>query len=189
MKQEKYIGGQTGGIPESIFHPGLIDFIILGLSGQKLQCTTVPNLIDIKDMEHPKYHFFAYIEDQQWISCSVRNTDAQEQKKKHPDIYPTRLLRRSISYFEQYGYPIEGIKANWDSTSSLLENYLMYWENLSNLGNSAFTEEDYKNAARNTKTGNIARRLGFPIVDTPHHSRRNGGEVITVIFKKADTYK
>lgn len=184
---ESYIGGTTGGVPESIFQPGLNKQLVYGGSGQtRLTCTTQPNSLEIEDYHEPKFHFLTYIETYSLITLSTNNTGwLRNPTKKHPDIYPFRLLKRSIAYFAEQGFQIQGISAYWEGIGRLADNYNQYWNFLQSLGKTDFTPTDRIQAAQSTKTADMARRLGFSIVEDPQHIQSpDNTSVVTTIFRR-----
>ena len=184
--REKFIGGPTGGIPESVFQSGLNKKLFYGQSGKtRLRCTTQPNLLEIEDYYEPKLHFSSYIETEPFISISAKNTGwLGDNQQKHPDIFPFLLLKRSLKYFIEQGYHIKGIQAQWQIEGHLTDNYKQFLSYLNKLGKKKYTTADLIDAAKSTKTAFMAEQFGFTEVEIPQQAYVDNTPVVITIFRK-----
>lgn len=193
MKQtEVYIGGEKGGIPDSIFQPGPWQEF-LGLN-TKLEGMVTPLEIDIRDAENYSFFFNAKVTPDNLISFSINNRNLRGNRdEKQPDIYPLELAKRAYKYFIEQGHAINGIAARWtkyrDGTS-LLDNYDQYFAYLKSLPKRGllnlwkYSEDEKMRAAKQTWTGKMAATLGFTEVDKVKEKIEDSRTTISTTFRK-----
>ena len=180
---ERFIGGPTGGIPASIFTPGTHE--VQGASGRTtLTCTVTPTEITIQDTAHPEIRFQGRILPSQpdLVEFISNNKGWQgDLEAKHPDIYTRGLIEESITFFRQQGNEVNGIEALLVHLPGgrMEDIYRQYAANLEAIHDRPVTEDDRKDAARNTWIGAVAAAQGFTEV-TKAEEPISGPEVKTV---------
>lgn len=188
----RYVGGRTGGVPESIFASGKErGQDIKGKSGRSLKALFFPDEgeVTIKPQDDDKAVFSIKVDDDGRLSMDINNRGADG--KPHPDIYPAALVKRSIQFFGDQGREVRTMLGTWDRPTGTEPsvNYDEYVTNLSALGKQPedITEADKKAAAKNTWTGRLAESLGYTEVRSIHDNpdeRRKGRTDIIVQFVK-----
>ena len=165
---EAIIGpGDGTGVPDYAFTRGFYGPVATA-SGRTLQCSADAYSVEIYEDPDGRagpprlatYRFLAglsynYAPDPQsayratLLRLNVSNRDtSSESLVRHPDIYPARLLARTILYFESdimRGYPIEFLEGNWDvrpgPNPSAPDNWRQYSEFKASLGIDEFSSE------------------------------------------------
>lgn len=182
MPAEAYVGGSKGGIPRSIFTPEGFNGILKGNSGSPLFVDLKPGSVRIWDLVW-NCHFIAGVE------AGVLSIDAWTKgyngsDMKHPDLYFSQLFDESMAHFKRSGVDISSVLCEWESDWAENRTSDLYWEFMSRIGESP-TEEEMKNAAKDTTAGAILARHGFGMVDTVEIRRFQGKEKIVASFIKA----
>jgi hypothetical protein len=182
MAKENYIGG----IPERIFQNGFDEFPIRGRSGNLLEGSIQKDQILLQSQERlantretPLYLFKAGrdCDDPQMLTLHIR-TKRGNPSIKHPDLYASQLVKRSIAYLEDEGSEIRRIKGFWVGG----DNHETYWKHITATEKMRYaTEADKKEAASSTWTGNLAKRLGFTEVQNVDQKAFGA---VKVIFSK-----
>ena len=179
MNKEAYIGGPTGGVPEDIFNkPQKGEFEIEGKSGATLKGHVWKREIKIKPAGS-KVVFKARLGIDNSLDYDIETKDPDKQFHKHPDLYAAKLAKRAHDFFIQNGANIERLDGLWGGG----DNFATYYEYLNNIEKERpITEEDKKEAARRTWTGQLASSLGY----TEVADVRGGGRVksIFAVFTK-----
>jgi hypothetical protein len=187
-----YVGGLTGGVPEEVFKLGFND-LTEGLSGGKLKCEAKPDEIIIQTPDSfSDYLFKAYREEDDLLALRII-TKSGNPPQAHPDLYAAQLVRRSITYFEDLGFPIKRMRGRWlqRDNRKMFENYLQ------TITEGNIEEKHKHEAARSTWTGKLAQSLGFTEIESlkdtgepERHLLWSKGEkpsgMIYVIFKKPE---
>ena len=163
--------GFIGGIPENIFRDGFDEFPILGRSGSLLEGSIQKDQVLLQSQEKlpntkgtPLYIFKAAIDydDPHMLSLNIR-TKRGNPPVKHPDLYASALVERSLTYLEEQGSEIRRIKGFWAGG----DKYDEYWKHIRKIENMRHaTQVDKKEAAKNTWTGHMAQTLGFTDVQS-----------------------
>lgn len=180
MSESEFIGGDTGGIPERIFHPGFHETITTA-SGKEMNCDVTTTKIDISSdillssLEDSFVRFKAELSEDNLLHLTI-NSKGMRNGNRHPDIYAKKLLMRTLRYFESLGRTIDGIQALWTGLQYQRDNFDQYYAYLSRFQNQQITEEMKIEAAKSTWTGRVTTSLGFTEIRV---NDRNSGEIST----------
>jgi hypothetical protein len=159
---ERYIGGSTGGVPEEIFTPGFKG-PLTGMSGAKLSCRTDTSSVVIASFDEDTAYFLACVlpEETDALHLDIK-TKTADHPDRHPDLYASELVDRSLTYFHEQGFAINKLIGAWNKG----DNYKAYRDYITKIILARdITDEDKKNAARNTWTGRLAQSLGFTEIE------------------------
>lgn len=182
------------GVPSAIFELGF-EARIITPSGNKLQCWATEQEIGILDVTDPRdygvqrRHFEAtlltrYGKPSLMLGICNRNTLSNNPDVRHPDLFPARLLDRTVQYFERdvlQEVPLRYLEGHWPTDNPFLaDNTGQYLAYKAALGVERLTPEQRAVAARTTWTGKQAIRLGFNEV-TAYERRRT---YIDAYFKR-----
>lgn len=187
---QEYIGGSTGGIPESVFNIEARQSIhgnVKGISGRTSMFYKMsPTRVYFSADEDPNRRicFSASVEWRRLVVYTRNRGYDGDPKKLYPDIYPRKLLTRAFQHFERWGVDIEFMEGNWVNEPPS-DNFDVYKAHLDSLERGA-SDEDKKAAAFNTWTGQRALEFGFKQIariDEIEETDKDPGGVI-VLFQR-----
>lgn len=196
LPSSKFIGGKSGGVPESIFSKGVYG-LVKGASGKttlryEFDATDDKEAYSVKivDYDNPDLGIKAGVMMRN-LSFSVFTRGYQgNPDRRHPDFYAKKLALRMYNYFVDQGVEINALKGTWiegqgDTNLEAFDRNLLEYEPMIEQGLIS-REEALKKSALNTWTGQLAQELGFSEVDTVKTYRIKGKEAKRVVFRKPE---
>ena len=176
-RNAEYVGGESGGIPEGVFQPGVTGEIVGKTGKTHFECKTTEAFVGVRDLDDETRWFVAGVVRGDTLMLSVYNKG--KNGERNPDLYPAKLTKRSVEYFTEQGYELSHIDAHWEGDNC--DNLRQYREGLAK-AEPAITEKDKRDSAKGTWTGGIATELGFPQVDSVTETEK--GVVLTTFSKR-----
>lgn len=142
---------------------------VLGGSGRTLRFLVTNEQLLIVDAQRAEFQLKATIEipplgeNQLFFDLKTRATQAEEFKNDylaadghHPDLFATKFIQFSLSYFQSLGMKVDQIKSQWDAGTI---NYQVFKDELASSG-------DEVQSAKQTWSGQRFNELGFTEIDT-----------------------
>jgi hypothetical protein len=205
-EQDTVIGGDSGnGIPAEVFTSGY-ENIVTTPSGHQFKCSATEDWVIISDNLEESgspadgdHYFLAWMDtrgDDINVGFSVRT---EVEGVRHPDLFASRLLGKATEYFEGNlppGERVANIQGNWsDSTEgegssghTRADNLRLYNQTLAAQGNRPYSAEQRAIAAKATKTGRMAERIGFSYVDGAEVEEHEPSHHVTAKFWRPECY-
>lgn len=181
MNNERFIGGEDGGVPCYIFNGEFFsNKIIKGLSGNFLFVNVYLGVISIVDLlPNSPCHFIAQVSDNVLSFDIVTKGFKGFSFTKHPDLYAGKLMEESFNFFEKKNL-IKKIQISlmYDPQGIKTSDY--YLELISATKSDNPNEEELLKAASILKGFKIFRDRGF---EPKSLYKNNLGNFVNIIIE------
>lgn len=154
-------------------------------SGRDLITNIQPDLISITDAKDDRLQFEAKVRKETLVVTVKTRGYEGDPDKKHPDLFASQLVKKSLQFFELKGHSIAKWKDIWSKSGDLSDNWDQFEAYLQShrVAGQEITQQQLRDAAQHTWTGHLAQELGFSQVESLDY-RPEIGEVVVIFSKK-----
>jgi hypothetical protein len=181
--KEGYIGGPTGGVPETIFRRNFGKNPVKGASGAELFCEVRERKIEVRSTEesYKWTRFFGQVSYDGILGLNILNRGIFNNQPRHPDVYAAKLVERFVEFTGDNGYPVSAIDGRWLESGMNSKTFRNYLDTIAQ--EREISPQDELDAARMTWTGALAHRLGYANTEVIDNGRQSN--VVWARFRRS----